>query len=70
MISPEDRGYTLTYLGKDRRGFAYYRCSDGYIYNRYPNKEYWKNGHDYNSEWCGWVCSCPVWERTFHIVLV
>lgn len=60
------------YLGINKKGYKYY-MRDRYVFNYYPEDGHWVNGRNLAGQLVGWVCSLPVWERTFkhadHIML-
>ena len=56
----------LKFLGEAKSGFTYYLAADRYVYQKFPEDEYWHNGHNRAGDWNGWVCSAPVWDRTFY----
>ena len=59
----------LKLLGQDNNGFRYYSAPDNYVYQQYPNSDYWVNGENRKDHFNGWFCSGPAWERTMHKIL-
>ena len=55
----------MEYLGIDKHGFTYYMGTDNYVYQKYPDKDYFVNGKNKRAHFNGWFCSGPAWERTF-----
>ena len=70
---------TMKYLGIDKHGFTYYMGTDNYVYQKYPDKDYFviksafcskcNRAHtikiNKRAHFNGWFCSGPAWERTF-----
>ena len=59
----------MKYLGIDKHGFTYYMGPYNYVYQKYPDRDYFVNGKNKRAHLNGWFCSGPAWERTLYKVL-
>ena len=58
-------------LGKDRKGYEYFLCSDNFVYNRYPtDRDSWRKGHNCKGEFIGYFCSFTSWDNALRKLLV
>jgi len=59
----------MKWLAEDKEGFRYYLKDDGYVYQFYPDEDWFINGEDMRDKSNGWFCSKEVWDRTLHKII-
>ena len=52
-------------LGQDKNGFRYYLYKN-WVYQQYPETDFWVNGSNMKDRLNGYICNVSAWERTMH----